>query len=449
MRFFGQDGWFKRNWTKELGTLLGVLLWITVWSVSSEAVIQRPCGVLAMEGQSKTVLVVEKKTQTLFIHTVDGNEVKTRKMACSTGTEPGDKKTADDSRTPEGVYFFDARLTGKKVPRGFGDLAYKLDYPGSLDDKGLGKVKPLLFYGTSRSLKPMDTRGGVAVEKASIQELQNDIVLEDTPMIIVEDKGDCLTGVDEELAQDLDRFLAVWVKSLSEGTYHDILGHYASDTMPDMSWWNDWSKNRAEALQYGVRLACAISQRSYFSDSGYHVALFRLTLVSGETSRDLGMRKLYIRSDKDGYRIVGDETRKTEKGKAVPLASASRTLCKAAEVEKKDSAMQDIPEMLELWKAAWASGDIDRYAEFYSESFKSSGLSKKAWIAKKRKLGNVNRNIEITIEKPQIQFRKNRTLVRFREIFKSSGHSSRGIKTLVLVKERDGWKILSEEWVKK
>lgn len=59
--FFGQDGWFKRNWTKELGTLLGVLLWITVWSVSSEAVIQRPCGVLATEGQSKTVLVVGKK----------------------------------------------------------------------------------------------------------------------------------------------------------------------------------------------------------------------------------------------------------------------------------------------------------------------------------------------------------------------------------------------------
>lgn len=449
MRFFQHDVFFKRSWAGCLAAFAGVLVWLASCNAQAAAKSQRPCGVLIMEGQSKTVLVVEKKTQTLFIHTIDGDGVKTRKAACSTGKEPGDKKMADDSRTPEGVYFFDARLTGRKVPKGFGNLAYRLDYPSSVDTGISGKIKPLLFYGSSRALKPMDTSGGIAVEKTVIQELQEDIVLEDTAMIIVEDKGDCLNEINEGLVKDLDRFLAVWVKSLSEGTYHEMLGHYSSDSMPDMGWWNEWRTNRANARQIGVSLACAVSERSYYTDSDLYVALFRLTLVAGETSRDLGMRKLFIRQEKDGYRIVGDETRKTEKGASVPLASASRTLCKAAEVERKDSARQDIPGLLEGWKAAWASGDMDSYASYYSESFKSSGLNKKAWVEKKRKLGNVNRNIEITIEKPQVQFRKNKTLVRFREIFKSSGYSSRGMKTLVLVREGEDWKIQSEDWVKK
>jgi murein L,D-transpeptidase YafK len=447
MESCGHVGSVRGNGTRIVRGFAALVLGFCLMAGSAPAGTKMPESVVVMEGKTKTVLVVEKKTQTLFVYTREGEEVQVRKMACSTGKGHGDKKMAGDDKTPEGVYFFVGKLKGRKVPRGYGKLAFQLDYPNSLDDAAAEKGKPLFFRGTDKELKPMETDGGVAVENKDILSLENEISLEDTPMIIIEENGKYQADDNRPLVEGLDRFLAGWVKSMSEGTYHEILSHYSPDYMPDMGWWNAWNRNRNEARSHGASLACGVSDRSYFTDSGVYVALFRLNLVSGDTVKNLGMRKLYIQPEKDSYIIVGDETRKLQAGD--PLADASRTLCKAAEVEKKDTARQDILEMLNGWKTAWASSDMDRYGEFYAESFRSSGLTRKAWIEKKRKLSTINRNIEITIEKPAVQFKKNKARVRFKEIFKSSGYSSVGIKTLILVKDQERWKILSEDWVRK
>lgn len=455
MNTFGHVGYAAEKWARVIVLFAVIIGFYGMFIDRAMAGPKMPWPVIIMEGKSRTALVVEKKTQTLYVYTLEGDDVRTRKMPCSSGKAYGDKKNGEDMRTPEGVYFFEGKLKGKKLSRSYGSLAFQLDYPNSIDDYQGGTEAPVLFHGTNKELKPMATNGSVAVENKDIEALETEISLDDTPMIITEEIGKCPAedGKDTKaIVEGLDRFLAGWVKSMTDGTYHDILAYYSPDYMPEMGWWNTWRSVRQESVSHGTSLVCGMADRSYFRDSGMYVALFRMNLVSGQSVKDLGIRKLYIRSEKTGYRIVGDEFKRRSPDDALtknPLVAASKTLCDDVKQEYKDNAKQDVLATLDEWVMAWSSGDIDRYGAFYAGSFYSSGMDKKAWLEKKRRLSSINKNMEISIEKTIVEFKKDKARARFKENYRSRGHSSKGLKTLILVKEDGRWRILSETWVKK
>lgn len=455
MNTFGYEYNSKGKWARAISGLAVVMFFFSFFIDLAMAGPKLPWQIVAMGGKSGTALVVEKKTQTLYVYSIEGDDVQIRKMACSTGKTYGDKKNGDDMRTPEGVYFFEGKIKGKKLARAYGAMAFQLDYPNSLDEPTSGKEKPVLLHGTNKELKPMNTSGGIAVENKNILDIEREISLDDTPVIITEEMGKCpaVDGKDtKDILEGLDKFLTGWVKSMSEGTYHEILSHYSPDYMPEMGWWNTWRSVRQESVSHGTNLVCNISARSYFRNSEVYVALFRMTLASGQGVKDMGMRKLYLRSEKNGYKIVGDEFKKQSSDDSLtknPLIGASKSLCDGVKQEYKDNEKQDVLTTLDEWVIAWSSGDIDRYGEFYADGFYSSGMNKNAWLEKKRKLSSINKNIEISIEKTVVEFKKDKARARFKENYRSSGHSSKGLKTLVLVKKDDRWKILSEKWVKK
>jgi murein L,D-transpeptidase YafK len=406
-----------------------------------------------MNGRSKTALVVEKKTQTLYVYSFDGDTVRMRKMICSTGKGHGEKKTSFDNKTPEGMFFFQGKVnSSKKKKKSERTVSFQLDYPGSMDDENDESAKPLMFYGTNKDLKPMDTDGGIAVESNNIKELEGELSMDDTPVVIVDEIGPCVQENRKEEVEKIDRFLSGWAKKMSEGTYHEFLSVYSPTTMPSMSWWNKWQRVRKEAKDHGKNLAVNLSDRSVFKDGEVYLAIFRMSLKSDEHEADAGIRKLYIRSEPGGYRVVGDEFKRSMDDRSRggnPLLNASKSLCSQVKSDFKDAAREEILGMLDKWAAAWSSGDMDGYAGFYSDAFVSSGLDKKGWIEKKKKLSSINRNIEISIEKPVLAFKSEKARVRFKENFKSSSYVSKGMKTLVLSKEGDRWMIIRENWEKK
>lgn len=429
-----------------------VFLFIVLTGMRANAGEPMPWAVLSMAGQSKMAMVVEKKTQTLYLYTLDGEQVKVKKMACSTGKAFGDKKSGDDMRTPEGVYFIEGKIKEKKRRRSAASLSYKLDYPNIRDEAGHQPGKPVRLTVSQKELKPMDTDGSIAVESQAMKEIEAGLSLADTPVIIVEELGACPAqdGKDTKSSvESMDGLLSAWLKAMGEGSYHDVLALYSDDYMPDMAWWNTWTKVRKDAEAHGTKLTVGIADKSFFRDAGEFVAVFRMTLTGGTSVKDMGVRKLYIRHDDGGYRIVGDEIKKTLDGNVRnPLLKAAQSLCDDSRQEYADNAKKDVLKTLDDWTAAWASGDIDRYGDYYSDSFYATKMNKKAWLEKKRKLSSVNKNIQISIDKTVVEFRKEQARAVFMEDYRSSGHSSKGIKTLILVKEKDNWKILKETWRK-
>ena len=416
-----------------------------------------PSSIVAMKGNMRTAVVVEKKNQTLYLYRFNGDTFQVRKTACSTGKNYGDKKVAGDGKTPEGVYFFVGRYLENQLSPTYGVMALPLDYPNAMDTAMGRNGSAIWIHGTNKDLKPMDSNGCVALENDEIQALDKEISVDITPVIIT---NDITFGSKEEnkvLADNLDIFLLKWAESLASGSYQDFLAYYSPDYLPDIGWWNEWRVGREKIAGRGVELTCEIRDRGFFRDSGVYVALFRMGLKAQGRETDAGIRKLYIQLSDGKYYIIGDsfkflkksEERSAElKEKRNPLVASVHELAGSVDKGCADATRSEIIKTINEWVKSWDSGDFDRYAEFYAEKFSSSGMDKTAWVDRKKYLNSIYSYIDISISEPALEYEKGRVNACFKQDYKSSGNSEEGMKTLVLVKEEKKWKIMKELWKK-
>jgi len=94
-----------------------------------------PFDLLAIGSNVVNVFIVDKARSRMFIFRNDGQGhlKKVSDEYVATGAKAGDKKRSGDARTPSGVYRFVDKLTGKRLPKGYGPVAFPIDYPNTLD----------------------------------------------------------------------------------------------------------------------------------------------------------------------------------------------------------------------------------------------------------------------------------------------------------------------------
>ncbi|MBI5184433.1 MAG: hypothetical protein HZA01_01740 [Nitrospinae bacterium] len=105
-----------------------------------------------------------------------------------------------------------------------------------------------------------------------------------------------------------------------------------------------------------------------------------------------------------------------------------------------------ILESVESWRLAWQDKDVERYGNFYSESFTQDGQDKKAWLLSKKEKFERAEVISIKTENIQVGISGNQASVKFIQDYQSGRHKDRGIKTLIMTQTSEGWKILFEKW---
>lgn len=149
----------------------------------------------------------------------------------------------------------------------------------------------------------------------------------------------------------------------------------------------------------------------------------------------------------------GKEVRYQEPGPAELNAETSpqkvfRETIAVRETEAEIDVAHEINTFLEEWKNAWQNtagekGDIERYMSFYSRDFTSGEFDKNRWksdkeIKNRRKEWIRVELKDITLTEPLAD---NHVEVSFLQVYKSSNFSDESNKTLVLKKEKTGWKI--------
>lgn len=102
--------------------------------------------------------------------------------------------------------------------------------------------------------------------------------------------------------------------------------------------------------------------------------------------------------------------------------------------------------MLEDWRKAWESKDIDRFMTFYSPRFESNGLDYNAWKARKERLFDIRGKIDIKLIDPWVLVEGNRASVRFIQRYQGPTEIDNGEKTMDLYRSAETWLILSERW---
>ncbi|MEE8431179.1 MAG: AMIN domain-containing protein [Candidatus Desulfatibia sp.] len=106
-----------------------------------------------------------------------------------------------------------------------------------------------------------------------------------------------------------------------------------------------------------------------------------------------------------------------------------------------------VKQTVEAWLDVWNEKDYDKYTSYYSEDFTTEKTGYKGWMAYKKALFKKAAAIEVKAENMRISLNRNNAKVVFKQAYKSDLHRDFGIKTLVLTKEQNSWRIIYENWM--
>lgn len=404
-------------------------------------------------------VIVEKSTQRLFLYAYDGAFKKVFETACSTGKADGPKREKGDSKTPEGIYFFNDEHEDKELSPIYGVKAFPTDYPNLLDRIAGFTGSAIWLHGTNKPLVPRDSNGCIVLENEDLLKVEPYIALHRTPIIVV----DALSYGDPELnriaGQAATGFLKDWETALETGPYHAYLAHYGPSYLPDIGWWNTWRRYREKYKAKGVAPEVEIRNVSIFRTDDIYVALFDEFLDTGDESgkaRRIGARKLFMTYEDKRFAIIGDAYQKLSERLAGlrgdnPLIAALSMAERAGAADAAVAAQSPkVIQMVDKWLQAWSDQDIQAYGSFYADDFKSNGKNKAAYLKYKDRLNRIYDYIRV--ERGDLSIEKGRNghlIASFLQKYRSSGHRTVGAKRLVLKEEEGAWKIYRETWQRK
>lgn len=120
---------------------------------------------------------------------------------------------------------------------------------------------------------------------------------------------------------------------------------------------------------------------------------------------------------------------------AIPAVAAY-----SADIEAEEA----VKESIDGWARAWSDLDIEAYLGYYSVDFEPPEGSREDWEKNRRKRFKKSTSVSIKIDDLQIFAKKRKAYVNFEQVYKSATYADRVLKTLVLIKTDDGWKITHE-----
>lgn len=96
------------------------------------------------------------------------------------------------------------------------------------------------------------------------------------------------------------------------------------------------------------------------------------------------------------------------------------------------------------WAKAWSAKNVKAYLDYYSDDFKTGGPSRKEWEQERRARIVDKQHINVKVESPKVSIAGHTATVRFRQIYASDRLSTSSLKTLVLDRQGNSWRIVQE-----
>jgi murein L,D-transpeptidase YafK len=114
------------------------------------------------------------------------------------------------------------------------------------------------------------------------------------------------------------------------------------------------------------------------------------------------------------------------------------------ESEKLRKEREVLEKVVEEWRRAWETKQVDKYMSFYSRRFTSGGKDWKEWKEYKTRLARQYRRIHVEIENLALYRNDGTVMATFRQHYGTAGFDSRGFKRLFLQQNSEQWKIVGE-----
>jgi murein L,D-transpeptidase YafK len=280
--------------------------------------------------------VVDKSKRTLVAwEQTDKGYSKLKEINADFGKSSGDKIAVNDSRTPEGIYFFQSYLD--KAVLNFQEYgmhevkAFPMNYP-NLFDKREGKTG----YGIWLHTLPDDTpltrgsRGCVVIRNNDFAEAMKLIKLHNTP-IIVEDEVKYITPKDIEVQRELViTWLKKWLASWQTKNLDSYMSFFDKSFRSKRMNWEQWKEYKSGlATTYGeINISISEPRIVHFKDEW--IVQF-IQKYKSDKYEDFGHKTLYIKgSTIDNLKIIAEDFENTTSPIAISQYDASNFSCCSA-----------------------------------------------------------------------------------------------------------------------
>ncbi|MFC1891655.1 L,D-transpeptidase family protein [Thermodesulfobacteriota bacterium] len=112
--------------------------------------------------------------------------------------------------------------------------------------------------------------------------------------------------------------------------------------------------------------------------------------------------------------------------------------------KKNEQDAEELTDIVEAWRKAWQSKNVDRYISYYHNQFVSGNKNREQWKRYKRDLAKKYKNIDVQVDNLELLSNDGVVLARFTQRYRTSSLDSRGVKSLYFKKNSNKWKIIGE-----
>lgn len=382
------------------------------------------------------VIAVDKKIQKLYVFRKNGGFTKVFEANCSTGKNQGRKQISGDAKTPQGIFFATKTLNNPGPPETYGTLAFPLDYPTISDKKAGRNGTNIWIHGTVKPLTPFQSNGCVVLADKDIHELLKYIQVNKTPVLIAETITWVPQSKTSPLKQELERILALWMKSYLAGDIKTIDALYLDNTRIK-------GKKRDALI---TRMSALKNANQHFSLEPRDVSILQLNQnavilfdqiigINKDTSFEGSFNKLSLEKINNKWLLIDDVD---------TLAAAPKSDKPAVLAPDTGSSNEAVQNLISKWTDSWKSGNMTVYRSCYASDFRSQGMNLKEWVNHKIEVRNHSKNINVRIDNLKITENNNRSTATFTQYYSSNLLKSKGRKKLDLKKINGKWKIYQE-----
>lgn len=413
--------------------LIGLItLALSAASGLAYAVQDLPNHIFSRNGGNSTTVLVDKRTRSAYLVDLEQDEPRLTRSFDDLlfGEIDGEKIHEGDKRTPEGVYRITHYIPKDKLAPIYGDGAFPIDYPNTLDQIEGRNGSGIWLHGRDESdPKKQVTRGCVAFNNNQIGELRS-LLQKDTPVIITR-KTEFIPVTEyqqqrEALFALFDEFIDAWqtgdINKLSNYLHPDF--HSPGGIDREM-----WIERKAQLSQLYPKRRIETDDIYAFKEDGEQVVFDFTQFYCADNINTRGKKKLFFK------RVDGQLKLITESYSGLSTAAYTD---------------QKIDHFISDWLNAWRSKDLDQYLSFYGEQFKdSSGKDRAQWRDYKKTIFLERPDQQIQIADIKIQeLRGNRYQIKFRQDYRSADYQDSGVKTLILEGCPGEFQIVAEKWRK-
>jgi murein L,D-transpeptidase YafK len=260
-----------------------------------------------------TAILVDKKTNTLFVTEYENGKYKTIKTFHTTlGQVKGDKEDEGDLKTPEGIYTFTAHLTPPAIQAKFGVRAFHINYPNTYDKMAGRTGTNILLHATNepdRLKLNYDSKGCVVVKNEEINEIKSHIRIGLTPILIFPELTDEYLSPGQN--SGLKEFFQGWIRAWESKEIQSYMGHYHKDFSAQGKNRDQWKAYKSGLNSRYTSIEIGPEDVLYYRHPKYSVVTFTQNYRSklkggGWGHRSRGTKILYVAEEAGKPKIIAE-----------------------------------------------------------------------------------------------------------------------------------------------